>query len=160
MKLNDLLLELSKQEFFKKFMIENPDSFLTAGFFIFDLESNTNKIQLDFFLPKTMKIASIEHPFKEVKVYGDEIKEARQLNEKLKVDISDVIDRVYDLQRKNKNSMRIAKIIAILKDDVWNLTCLSSTMDILRIHINSLTGICQKFEKSSLADFMEVRKTK
>ncbi len=160
MKLNDLLKELYEKDFYLEFARNYRDMFLSAGFFVFDIDENKIKTQLDFFIPSLNKIAIVEHPFNEIKLQNDEIRDARQLNENLKVDIDEIVDRVLDLQRKNNNSMRISKIIGILKDDIWNLTCMSSAMDILKIQVNSLTGICEKFEKANLMDYIDIRKKK
>lgn len=160
MKLHDLLEELYEKDFYLEFARKYPQSFLSAGFFVFDVDERNIKVQLDFFIPSLNKIAIVTHPFNEIKLQADEIREARQLNENLKIDIDEVVDRVLELQRKNNNTMRISKIIAILKDDIWSLTCMSSVMDILKIQVNSLTGICEKFEKANLMDYIDIRKKK
>ena len=74
MKVQDLLEELEDNDFFKKFKSENPSAFFSAGFFIMNLKEKSETIQLDFFLPKQNKIVAFEHPFKEPKIFNEEIK--------------------------------------------------------------------------------------
>ncbi|MDO8516573.1 MAG: hypothetical protein Q7S33_00450 [Nanoarchaeota archaeon] len=156
--ITQLFSELKQKDFYNKFIKENPDAFLAAGFFVLDLENNYNKYQLDFFIPQLNKIAIAEYPFKEIKIQEDEITEAQILNENPLVDLDDLIDEINKLKIKNDYDKKTNKIIAILKDNFWSLTCMSITFDILKIRINSLTGECEKFEKANLMNFIDIKK--
>ena len=156
--INELFSELKQKDFYNKFIQDNPDAFLAAGFFVLDLENN--KYQLDFFIPKLKKIAIAEYPFKEIKIQEDEIKEAKILNENPLIDLNDLIDEINNLKIKNDYDKKTSKIIAILKDDSWSLTCMSISFDILKISLNSITGKCEKFEKSNLMNFIDIKKKK
>ena len=67
--------EISFKALMKNFKTENPTTFFVAGFFVIDLESKTESIQLDFFLPDQDKIAIFEHPFDKPKISEEEIKQ-------------------------------------------------------------------------------------
>lgn len=147
------LLEIAKEnESFKNFIKENPDSFFTAAFIVLD-DSGKESYQLDFFIPAKNKIAISSYPFNEFVIQEDDINESKQLNIP-SVEVSDLKERVEKIKLENNlEKIKINKIIAILKDDVWNLTCLSPTLDILKIQISS-DGECIRCQKSSLMDFV------
>ena len=159
MKFKQLLRELREKQCYGQFMQENPDAFLTAGFFVLD-DSGNNTFQLDYFIPKIEKIAISSYPFDRFKIQEDEIKKAERLDENINIDICDLKEKVEDIKLKNNYNRNTNKIIAVLKDGKWNLTCFSSSLDILRIFVDCFSGNCDKFEKASLMDFMQVRKTK
>jgi hypothetical protein len=157
MKLSQLLNELRKTRLFENFMKENPDAYFSAGFFTLEEDEESNKYQLDFFIPSKNRVAVIEYSFdSEMKVQEDEIKDMLKLNENIKIDICDLKEKVKEISKEFKAN----KIIAILKDNKWNLTCISPTLDMLRINIDSLTGNVDKCEKASFIDFIRVVKNK
>ncbi|MFZ5955328.1 MAG: hypothetical protein ACOYT4_02785 [Nanoarchaeota archaeon] len=161
MKLKEILKELNNNENFKKFKKQNPDAYLSAGFFVLDFNGNEHngKYQLDFFIPKKKKIAIFEYPFENFKIDEGQIENAEKLADEIKVDIPDLFDNVKKIHKKNNYEKTITKIIAILKDNQWNLTCMSSDLNMTRIKINSLTGSLDSFEKLRLMDFMRIGKT-
>jgi hypothetical protein len=157
MKIKQLLEELEKTEGYRNFKEKYPESFFMAGFFVIDFSSE-DQYQLDFFIPGEERIASFERPFGNVKIYEDKITNVKKLNQELKIDFDDLIGEVEKVILDRKIGFKTAKIIAILKDDEWNLTCMSSTLGMFRIVIGSLTGEIRKFEKLSLIDIMHVKK--
>jgi len=161
MKIKDLVEDLEEMTCFKNFKKEYPDSFLYAIFVILSKEKESDKIQIDYFLPGLNKIASFEWPFKEVKIHEDEIKNCiKQDIEGLKIDL-DNLDEVIDKAIKENNSrINVKKIIGILKNDEFNLTCLDNALGIIKINFNAKTGERLKVEKSSLSNFMQIKKVK
>jgi hypothetical protein len=157
MKIKQLLEELEKTGGYKDFKKKYPQSFFMAGFFVIDFVTK-NQYQLDFFIPELEKIASFEWPFGNAKIHEDKIENVKKLDENLKIDFDDLIGEVEKLTSKEKMSFKLEKIIAILKDNEWNLTCMSSNLGMLRIGIDSLTGEVKKFEKLSLMDIMHIKK--
>lgn len=153
MKISDLLGELKNSEGFRKFMDENPDAFFAAGFFVLD-DAQQDKYQLDYYLPRKKKIATSEWPFSEMKVHEDLIEKAERLKV-VGVDICDLRGRVEALKVENGVKMKTIKIIALLKDDLWQLTCLSDGLDMLRINIGSESGEVRKFEKTNVLNFVK-----
>lgn len=160
MKISSLFQELKEKDFYRDFIKQNPDAFLMAGFFIFDYDADRQQIHLDFFLPKEKKIASFEYPFSGVKIHPDEMKSATQLSLDLKVDVNNIKDEVEKQKEKTKPGMKINKLIAILKDNNWNTTLLSNSLDIIRVCINAVTGESIKCENLNLGDFMKISKGK
>ncbi len=159
MKVKDLLEELEDNTNYKKFKSENPSAFFAAGFFIMDLKQKTETIQLDFFLPEQNKIAAFEHPFKEPKIFDEEVKEMHSQTPDIKIDIDDLESTCKTIIKGNNSSIVPTKIIAILKDNQWNLTCMDDTLGIVRIKLDPTTGKQIEFSKGSLMDFMGIKKT-
>lgn len=158
MRVKDLLEELTEAEVYKSFKKKNPDAFFSAGFFILDLKNKTEQIQLDFFLPKEKRIAGFEFPFKEVKIFEDKIESMKELSTEINLDIDDLDDEVKKIVTERNYSIRPSKMIAILKEGVWNLTCMDEILNIVRIHVNAKTKEVIKFNNGSLMDFMGVKK--
>lgn len=148
MKLANLLNELKEKDFFKKFIAENPDAFFAAGFIVLD-DSGEDKYQLDYFIPSKKKIASVEFPFKQMKIHEDVIEKADRLKVAM-IDICDLRERVEEIKKNKAIALRTNKIIALLKDDLWQLTCLSDTLDMLKIHVHSVNGEVKRCEKLNL----------
>jgi len=156
MKIKQLLEKLYEKESYKEFIAEYTDAFLCAGFFI--LEIGKTQYQLDFFIPKLKKLASFEYPFDKVKIYDDEVTgKLNVLNENIKVDLTDLEDKIEEVKKDNDAVHKTSKIIAILKNEGWNLTCLDNFMGMIRIKISS-SGEVESFEKGSLMDFMGIKK--
>jgi hypothetical protein len=153
MKINDLLGGLRETGCFKSFMKENPGAFFAAGFFVLD-DSGEDKYQLDFYIPEKKKIATSEWPFKEMKIHDDLIEKAERLKV-VKVDICDLRGLVEALKQERGVKVNTIKIIALLKDDLWQLTCLSDGLDMLRINIDAGNREIKRFEKTNVLDFVK-----
>ena len=148
MKVQDLIEELQEKQEYKTFQEKNPDTFFAAAFLILDLENKTEQIQLDYFLPQQNKIAAFSHPFTEPKIHDDmisvkegkttpsEIKPMTKQTTQIKIDIDDLEPKCKELIKENNSSIAPTKIIAILKDDTWNLTCMDNALGIVRIKHN------------------------
>ena len=127
-------------------------------------------IQLDYFLPKENKIAAFEFPFTEPKIHDNIISIEKGQTTKakpipmqkqtteIKIDIDDLATTCNKIIKENDSNLKPTKIIAILKDDIWNLTCMDNALGIIRIKINATTGEQIDFNKGSLMDFMGIKK--
>jgi hypothetical protein len=127
MKVQDLLTELQETEHYKTFKSQNPQAFFSAAFIIFDLESKTEKIQMDFFLPNQNKIASFapsekgyaerrEHPFSEPKIHEDEIKQMQPQPTNIKIDIKDLEQNCKTIIKENESAIPPTYLIAGIKN--------------------------------------------
>lgn len=169
MKIKDLIDELESKDFFKKFKEKNP-SYFTAAFLVLDLKEKSEKIQLDYFMYEENKIAAFEFPFEQYiihdelvgvekeKIVGREILEQKEQILNLKIDIDDLEEKVLEIIDENKSNLKPTKIICILKDDIWNLTCMNDVLGMVRIKINVVSGEIVDFNKGSLMDFMGIKK--
>ena len=158
MKVQDLVKELEDSIDYKTFKSKEVESFFAAGFFILNLKDKSESIQLDFFLPSKNKIAAFEFPFGEPKIFDEEIKQMKFQTTDIKIDIDD-LEQVCKRTIKENNSLIVpTKIIAILKDSEWNLTCMDDMLGIVRIKHDAITGKQIDFNKGSLMDFMGIKK--
>jgi hypothetical protein len=156
MELASLLKELKERSCYKEFIEKHPDTFFCAGFFV--ISNDGDKAQLDFFLPKENKIASFEYPFSSFKIYEDEIKEAEEQKIGIAIDIKDLKEEVERILKKHDSEIKPTKIIAILKDNNWNLTCMNDALQLVRIKLNAKTKEELHFEKGNLMDIAQIRK--
>ncbi len=151
MKVKELLQDLQEKENYKKFKEENPEAFFCSAMFIL---GDADKIDLNFFLPNQDKLSSFAMPFASITNHQEEIydqKEIKNLN--LKVDICELKNHI-----KEKTGKDYPKIIAVLHNGIWNLTCLNG-MDMNRMNLDAHTGEIQKKEEGSLNDMIQIRKT-
>ena len=158
MKFKEIVEELYGKDCYKIFKAKNPSSFLSAGFFIFDLAEKTEKIQLDFFLPDKKRVAGFEFPFTKEKIFNDKIETMTELSLYLKVDIDDLEMEAKKTIIKNNSKLNPTKMIAILRDNVWNLTCFDNFLGLVRIHIDAMTGETRRFSKGNLMELMGIKK--
>lgn len=166
MKTQDFLKELEDTRSYKNFKTKNPDSFFTAAFLILNLEDKTEQIQLDYFIPKENKIATFEWPIKEPKIHADiistekskKIKSMQKQSAEIKINIDDLELICKDAIKENNYNLTPKKIIAILKDDSWNLTCMDNFLGIVRMKVDAITGEVKDFNKDSLMNFVGIKK--
>lgn len=169
MEISKLITELKETKSYKNFITENPSAFFSAGFFVLDSESKNNKIQLDFFLPEKNKIAVFEYPFapntsgdteqrKEPKIHEDKIEGMLPQTTEIKYDIKDVKQLAEETIKKNNSKITPTKIISILKNNQWNITCMDNCLGIVQIKIDAITGEQISFNKGSLMDIMQIKK--
>lgn len=158
MKVQDLLDELQEKECYKNFKSENPSAFFSAGFFILDLKEKTETIQLDFFLPELGRVSAFEHPFEKPKIFDEKIKQMQFQTTNIKIDIDDLEQACKTIIRENDSSIIPTKIISILKDNQWNLTCMNDMLGIIQIKLDAVSGEQVDFKKGSLMDMMRIKK--
>jgi hypothetical protein len=154
MKFVDLITELKEKDSYKKFMSENPDAFVCAGFFILSAgEKEGDKVQINMFIPSKKRIATFDYPFNSFIEHKDEISGAEEIK---KMDLG--LD-VGGLSKFIKETLEIApdKIIGILKDDIWNLTTLRG-MDMQRLKVNAYDKKVLEKDKGLLSDFIKLTK--
>lgn len=158
MKISELMVKLKETRVYKKFKEENPQTFFAAGFFVLDLESKNEKLQLDFFLPKQKKVAAFEYPFKEPRIYEDEMKDMQPQTTEITIDLDDLEKLSKGIINKNDSKIIPTKIIAVLQNDIWNLTCMDNSLGTVQIKLNATTGEQILFSKGSLMDIMKIKK--
>lgn len=155
---------------FDKFIKENPNAELIAGFFILDFLSNDNKETLDYKLPegKSDKIYTFElTKNKEVIMKQDRLLDTEtpnqpklvQIKSEVKIDLNEITDIAKKKAEENKITAKLHKIIAVLQNHenqlIWNLTCMLDQLIILHILISSETGEVIKFERKTMMDFIK-----
>ena len=159
MKVKDLLTELKETSFYKEFLEENKDAFFSAGFFIIDLEKKSETLQLDFFIKSRKKVAAFEFPWKNPKIHDDKIEsmEPQDLNN-LAFDIDDLEEKANESIKAHNGVLNPTKIIAIIKGNEWNLTCMDNSLGIIGIKYNSITGEETSYNSDSLMNIVKIEK--
>jgi hypothetical protein len=156
-----LLERLKQKPGYEKFMKDNKDAFLYALFCILsNNEKEGDKVQFDFFVPSTKKVAYSEYPFDEIKVQNQEANvDSKVLElEKLKIDTEDLWKIVEKIQLENEDQSIITKIIGVLRGEQWELTCTTATIDMIRIKVNAITGECISYKKENLSNLIQIKK--
>jgi hypothetical protein len=160
-KSSQLLERLKQKPGYEKFIAANPDAFLYAMFCIVSAnEKEGDKIQFDFYLPKEKKISYSEYPFDEVKVQNEETKFIpKPINiDNFKIDVEDLWNVVEKIQNEKNDKSVINKIIAIFKEDCLDLTCMTISLDFIKIKVNQYSGECIDFKKENLSNLVQIRK--
>ncbi len=161
MKAVDFLKRLEGKDFFKEFKKENEDLYLCAVFCILSKEETEgDKVTLDFFVPSKKKVAFSESPFESICFSEEEGKEFSEIKDlgKIEIDVEDLWNEVEEIKKAKTISHNTGKIIGVLTNDEWNLTCLSPSIDLLRIKISPKTKEVLSIKKESLGDMMKIKK--
>lgn len=153
--------KLSNSPVFKNFEKENKGSYLTAGFFVLDLEEKKNLYQLDYFIPGKKKVAAFNMG-KDITMQMMDLvseKTPEKLDMKSRIDLDNLPGILEDEMKNRGITSGIKKIIAVLQNlegkKIWNLSCILSGMEILRSHIDDESETILKMDKSSLMDIMK-----
>lgn len=172
MQLKELLKELKSSKSFQDFQSKNQDAYFTTAFLILNTTSpEENQIQLDFFLPVQNQIAAFTHPFnqqpqihsdiitvKNGQTTGKKIENMQKQSTKINLDICDLENKTKQAIQENNSPINPTKIIAILSNDIWNLTCMDNALSIIRLKIKTQTQEVIEFNKGGLMDFMGIKK--
>ena len=149
MKIKELLEELQEKKCYKDFKKENPESFFCSAMFIL---GDGDKADLNFFLPQQDKLSSFSVPFASIINHQEEIKDQKEIKDlDLKVDVTNLKKHI-----KEKTGKESPKIIAVLHEGVWNVTCLNG-MDMSRMKIDAYTGEIEKKEDGLLSDMIRFK---
>jgi len=161
MKLLPYIQKLEASEKYKKFMKENSESFLVAGFFVLDYESGMNIHQIDYYIPSKKQVAAFNLDG-EVEVHLLEMMHKEKKPEKLdirtKIDL-DTLKGILEDEMKNRNfTETIKKCVAVIQmvngKKLWVLNCVLSGMEILKAHVDDDTRTVLKMEKNSMLDYI------
>lgn len=151
---------------FKKFIKENPNAELVAGFFVLDFTSNDTKKSLDYKIPKTDKIFTFElDKNNEVMMKQDKLinnpnlPKLQKIQPHTRIEIEELRALAEKQALEHNVKSKFHKIIAVLQiyntQQVWNLTCMLEGLIILSILIDCDTGYVLKFDRKSIMDFVK-----
>jgi len=150
MKVSELLIELKEKESYKDFKKENPEAFFCSAMFVL---GDADKIDLNFFIPNQNKISSFAMPFASLTNHPEEIKDQTEIKDlNLKIDADNLKQTIED-----KTGKKFTKLIAVLHDRIWNVTCLNG-LDMSRMNIDAYSGEIEKKDEGSLMDMMRIKK--
>lgn len=160
MKIAPYVSKLNSSEEYQKFIKENNDAFMIAGFFVLDFEAGGNIHQIDFYIPSKNKVAAftLDHKITLQELTFPSRKKPEQLDIQTKVDL-DALKGILEEEMKNRNiTDAIKKIIAVIQvldgKKVWVVNGLLSGMGILKATIEDESQTILKMEKASLFDYI------
>lgn len=162
MKLQPYFQRLCESKEYKDFAKKNSDAYLMAGFFIVDLEAGKHMHQIDFYVPKTKKVAAFTLDHKVTLQLLDSMgkkKAPEKLEHESVIDL-DTLHGILEDEMKNRGmTEEIRKIIAVLQTidgkRVWNINCILTGMGILKAHVEDESKSVLKMEKSSIMDYVK-----
>ena len=154
MKIGGILSKLKSSQAYKKFIEKFPDTHFYAAFIIFE-KNKEPQVQLDFYLPSQEKIASFEEPFEKFTIHEDKISPQKKQSEKINPEIDEVWKSAEILIKNRSPNFKLSKIIAVLSNGTWSLTCIDGFLGIIKIKINSEDGKEKSFEKSSILNYLK-----
>ncbi len=158
MKIQPYIDKLSSSKAFHAFKEKNPNSYLSAGFFVLDFEHENNVHQIDYYNPEDKKIITFtldnEIQVKDGEKLNDKVPE--KINGSINLDL-DILKGILEDEMKNHTiTTKIQKIIAVVQNiegkKVWNINCITTDMGLIKAHIDDETHAILKFEKINLFD--------
>lgn len=161
MSIQKFIDKLEGSNVYKEFKNKHKDNYMTAGFFILDLESGNNVNQLDFYVPSEKKVAAFtlgkEINLQMLDMITEKLPE--KLEKKSKIDL-DALPGILEDEMKNRSiTEEIKKVIAVLQciggKKIWNVSCILSGMEILRAHVEDESETVLKMERTSMMDIMK-----
>ncbi len=162
MKLQPYVTKLNSSKEYKQFQGKHKDAFLTAGFFVLDLEGGKNMHQVDYYVPSENKIEAFTLDGQVTLQMLSPMakgKKPEKLDINTKIDL-DALSGILKDEMHNRNITEdIKKIIAILQSvdgkKIWNLNCILSGMELLRAHVEDDSKTVLKMDRSSVFDYIK-----
>ncbi len=161
MKIQPYIKKLNSSTEFKNFKEKFKDSFLMAGFFVIDFETNKNLHQVDYYVPSKKRIAAFTL---DAQIHMQLLESiSKKKPEKLEIKNTTDLDALHGIlqdEMRNRNmSEEIKKLIAVIQNidgkKVWNISCVLSGMEILKAHIEDETQSVLKMEKISASEIIK-----
>lgn len=161
MKIQPYVNKLHSSPVFKEFQQKYNDAFLVAGFFVIDFETGKNLHQIDYYVPSKKKFAAFTLDSKVVLQLLDTLdkKTPQALDMNTNIDLEALQGIIQDEMKNRSITQSIKKMIAVLQTvegkKVWNVNCVLSGMDLLKVHVEDASETVLKMEKSSLLDYIK-----
>ncbi|MEK6858967.1 MAG: hypothetical protein AABX53_03600 [Nanoarchaeota archaeon] len=161
MKIQPYVAKLHASPVFKEFQQRYTDAFLVAGFFVIDFETGKNLHQIDYYVPSKKKFAAFTLDNKVVLQLLNTLdkKTPQALDMKTTIDLEALQGIIQDEMKNRSITQSIKKMIAVLQTvegkKVWNVNCVLSGMDLLKVHVEDASETILKMEKSSLLDYIK-----
>ncbi|MBS3089138.1 hypothetical protein J4402_05210 [Candidatus Pacearchaeota archaeon] len=161
MKLKPYVEKLESSKEYETFRKENKDAFVVAGFFVIDFEQGRHIHQIDFYAPKSKKVAAFTLDSKVtlqlMNLMGKKIPE--ELDIDTKIDLDALKGILTDEMRNRNITEEITKMIAVIQTvkgkKIWNVNCVLSGMEILKAHVDDSSETVLKLERVSMTDLIK-----
>ena len=162
LELKNALDKTKSSKEFKDWQKSHPNSYLTSFFKIIENSSNQDW-QLDFYYPEKNTITSfistpeIKILEKDSKIFQKEKTAIEELKlEQVKINLKSALNTIETLRKNKYPNEKPNKIIIVLQNietPLWNITYLTSTLNILHIKINAQSGKIIEEKLDSILNF-------
>jgi len=158
--------KLHSSEMFKKFMKDNPNSYLCSIFFTIDKEKDDNQIHFDFFIPESKKMISFQlnGEIKNIpmEIYDEKMPERIPLNFDIDFwEIERMVAAKMEVENiKNKMQKIILSLQRTNEENFLVGTVFISMLGMIKIKINAAKKEIIEFEKKSMFDILKVTRGK
>ncbi len=158
------ILQNSKE--FKQFKAKNKSAFLFSAFFVLNSKLEIETQQLDYLMGKNKVATFLIDEESKIEQKEDEINptsKLSELDENIKVDIDKVAELIEkEIKKRSLTEFDVNKVFIVLQKlndrQLWNITCLMSSLKILRMHIDCFNGRVLETKEESIADFLSFQK--
>jgi len=149
---------------FKNFRKKNKKSFLFSAFFVLGPEFVPETQQFDYYLDEKSAATFMIKENVEIKI--DEfhpVSKITPLDEKIKIDVGKLQGIIKkELEKAFPQGFETSKTIAILQKisdvQMWNITCLSSSLRILRMRVDCFSGKVLESAEARISDYIQMKK--
>jgi hypothetical protein len=161
MKIQPYVTKLQSSSVYKDFQGKFKDAFLVAGFFVIDFETGANIHQIDYYVPSKKKFAAFTLDkavqMQIMNAMDNRIPEAMDM--KTNIDLDALQGIITDEMKNRSITQSIKKMIAVVQNQkgskVWNVNCILSGMDILRVHVDDASQTILKMDRASIMEYMK-----
>lgn len=150
LELKNTLDKTKSSKEFKEWQKSHPNSYLTSFFRIIENPSNPQNWQLDFYYPEKNTITSfisapeIKILEKDSEIFQKEKTDIKELKlDQVKINLKSALNTVETIRKNKYPNEKPNKIIIVLQTvetPLWNITYLTSTLNLLHIKINAQSG--------------------
>ncbi|MBS3149733.1 hypothetical protein J4455_03525 [Candidatus Woesearchaeota archaeon] len=137
---------IEKSDEYKKWLLDNKNSYLCSIFCLDDKEDNW---QIDYYNPKTKLITNYFLQNNVIitntdKVFSKTPKKINELNiNEVKIDldkVKEITNKIINEKYKGESPYKTIVILQNLNEVLWNVTIIMGSFNILNIKINALNG--------------------
>ena len=158
------LRRLQESSDYRKFMKENPEAFLSSGFFTIDRDGDDNKQHLDFFIPNAKRMASFQMEqdgkMTFIDLFDEKVPEKISLD--FDLDFEEIEEKIKAKMIAHEVNSRIQKFIFSLQKldgrDYLIGTIFLSMFGLLKISFDVKSREIVNFEKKSFFDMINIFK--
>jgi hypothetical protein len=160
MDINDVVKTIGDSDEFKEFIKDNPENYLVHLFSMMDAE-HKDDWQVGYYSKKSDKITVFELDNGKITVIPaqEAFKEKNYIAplkvDQIKVTREEAMAKVQEIIKENYSAENFAKAIVLLQNlpeykQLWNITMVTATFNVINVKINAITGELIKHSKESL----------
>lgn len=161
MKIQPYVQKLQASPVYKDFQVKFKDAFLVAGFFVIDFETGANVHQIDYYVPSKKKFAAftLDKAVQMQIMNAMDKRTPEVMDMKTNIDLDALHGIITDEMKNRSITQSIKKMIAVVQNQkgnkVWNVNCILSGMDILRVHVDDASQTILKMDRASILEYMK-----